>query len=101
MKINKEYLIKSIDSVFDSVYSDINHISDNNLDGYLKYYTDDNSRLEVRNHYEKNYLLYRKSDRDLIQRVIPVSNYMFDKVIQKWFSKKYGIKIDGVLLPRR
>lgn len=101
MKMNKENLIKSVDSVFNSVYSDINHISDNNLDGYLKYYTDDKSRLEVRNHYEKNYLLYRKSDRDLIQKILPISNYVFDKVIQKWFSKKYDIDIDGVLLPKK
>lgn len=101
MKINKDHLIKAVDSVFDTVYSDINRISDSNLDGYLKFFTDDYVRLEVRTHYDKKYLLYRKKDRDSIRRMIPISNYMFDKVIEKWFTKKYNMEIDEVLLPRK
>ena len=101
MKINKEHLIKAIDSVFDTVYSDIDRISDSNLDRYMNYYSQDNIRLQVREHYGKNYLQYRKKDRDSIQRMIPISNYMFDKVIEKWFTKKYNMEIDGVLLPRK
>lgn len=101
MKINKEHLIKAVDSVFDTVYSDIDHISDSNLDRYMNYYSQKNLRLQVREHYGKNYLQYRKKDRESIQRMIPISNYMFDKVIQKWFTKKYETEIDGVLLPRK
>lgn len=101
MKINKEHLIRAVDSVFNTVYSDIDRISDSNLDGYLKFFTDNYARLEVRSHYGRDYLLYRKKDRDVVQSMIPISDYMFDKVIQKWFSKKYDIEIDGVLLPRK
>ena len=101
MKINKEHLIKAVDSVFDTVYSDIDRISDNNLDRYMNYYSQDYIRLQVREHYGKNYLQYCKKDRDSIQRMVPISNYMFDKVIEKWFTKKYKIDITGVLLPRK
>lgn len=101
MKINKEHLIKAVDSVFDTVYSDIDRISDNNLDRYMNYYSQDNLRLQVRYHYGFNYLSYRKKDRDTVQSMLPISNYMFDKVIQKWFTKKYDADIDGVLLPRK
>lgn len=101
MKINKEHLIRAVDSVFDTVYSDIDRISDNNLDRYINYYSQDNLRLQVREHYGKNYLQYRKKDRESIQQMIPISNYMFDKVIKKWFTTKYKIDITGVLLPRK
>lgn len=102
MKINKEHLIKAVDSVFDTVYSDIDRIGDSNLDKWMTYYTDDNIRLQVREHNGKNYLLFRKRDRDSIQRMMPISNYMFNKVIEKWFTKKYDIEIDGgVLLPKK
>lgn len=101
MKINKEHLINAVDSIFGFIYSDIDDINDNNLDRFINFYTNNKIRLQVRKHYDKQYLLYLKKDRETIQQVIPISNYMFDKVIQKWFTKKYNIEIDGVLLPKK
>lgn len=102
VKINKDTLGKIIDSVFDSVYSDIDRASDKNLDGFMNYFTNDVIRLQVRTHNGRKYLQYRKQDRDTAQKMIPISNYMFDKLIEKWFSEKYDTVLDGgVLLPKK
>jgi uncharacterized protein (UPF0297 family) len=97
-KIDKKRLEEISEKVFNTYYN-IDNISAANLDRYITYFTDGDIRLQVRTHNDRKYLGYIKQDRDQILSMLPVSNYMFDKLIQKWFSKKYNISIDSVLKP--
>jgi hypothetical protein len=97
-KIDKKRLEEISEKVFNTYY-DIDNISAANLDRYITYFTDGDIRLQVRTHNDRKYLGYIKQDRDQILSMLPVTNYMFDKLIQKWFSKKYNISIDSVLKP--
>ena len=102
VKISKDTLNRAASSVLDSIYSDIDRVSDSNLDKFMNYFTNDVIRLQVRTHNDRKYLQYRKQDRDTLQKMIPISNYMFDKLIEKWFSEKYDTVLDGgVLLPKK
>jgi hypothetical protein len=99
-KINSKRLLDISEKLFNFYYN-IDNISDMNLDGYLTYYTDGVIKLQVRTHNDRKYLAYMMRDRDQLRSILPVSNYMFDKLIEKWFSKKYNINIDSVLKPIR
>lgn len=97
-KIDKKRLDGISEKVFNTYY-DIDNISAANLDAYITYFTDRVIRLQVRTHNDRRYLVYIRQDRDQILSMLPVSNYMFDKLIERWFSKKYDMNIDGVLKP--
>jgi hypothetical protein len=97
-KIDKKRLDNISEKVFNTYY-DIDNISAANLDAYITYFTDGVIRLQVRTHNDRRYLAYIRQDRDQILSMLPVSNYMFDKLIERWFSKKYDMNIDGVLKP--
>lgn len=97
-KIDKKRLEEISEKVFNTYY-DIDNISAANLDRYITYFTDGDIRLQVRTHNDRKYLAYIRQDRDQILSMLPVSNYMFDKLIERWFSKKYDMSIDGVLKP--
>jgi hypothetical protein len=99
VKVNKEMLLKASKIVFDTYYSDIDDINDYNLDKYMYYKADGKIKLQVREHSGLKYLGFYKKDRDAIQKMIPISDYMFTKLIKDWFIKKYNINIDSVLLP--
>jgi hypothetical protein len=97
-KIDKKRLDNISEKVFNTYY-DIDNISAANLSDYITYFTDGVIRLQVRAHNNRRYLAYIRQDRDQILSMLPVSNYMFDKLIERWFSKKYDMTIDGVLKP--
>jgi len=99
VKVNKEMLLKASKIVFDSYYSDIDNINDNNIDKYEYYKADGKIKLQVREHSGLKYLGFYKKDRTMIQNMIPISDYMFSKLLKDWFINKYNIKIDSVLLP--
>jgi hypothetical protein len=96
-KIDNKRLGEISEKVFNTYY-DIDDISAANLDGYITYFTDGVIRLQVRTHNDRRYLAYIRQDRDQILSLLPVSNYMFDKLIKRWFSKKYDININGGVL---
>jgi hypothetical protein len=99
VKVNKEMLLKSSKIVFDGYYSDIDDINNNNLDKYEYYKADGKIKLQVREHSGLKYLGFYKKDRDMIQNMIPISDYMFSKLLKEWFINKYNVDIDSVLLP--
>jgi hypothetical protein len=99
VKVNKEMLLKSSKIVFDGYYSDIDDINNNNLDKYEYYKADGKIKLQVREHSGLKYLGFYKKDRDMIQNMIPISDYMFSKLLKDWFINKYNVEIDSVLLP--
>ena len=96
-KIDKQRLQEIADKVFDTYY-DIDNISAANLDSYITYFTDGEIRLQVRTHSDRKYLAYIRQDRDQLLSMLPVSPYMFDKLLKNWFSKKYEMNIDGGVL---
>lgn len=101
IKIDKLKLEEIVNKLFDTVY-DIDRVSSSNLDGYINYFTEENIRLQIRIHNNnKKYLGYYKKDMNQILNILPLSNYMFDKLIMKWFIKKYDVNIDSVLKPLR
>jgi len=100
VKVNKEMLLKASKSVFDNYYSDIDDINDYNLDRFMYYRVlNGKIKLQVREYNELKYLAFYKQDRDMIQQIIPISDYMFDKLLKEWFINKYNVDIDSVLLP--
>jgi len=100
VKVNKEMLRKVSKSVFDNYYSDIDDINDYNLDRFMYYRVlNGKIKLQVREYNELKYLAFYKQDRDMIQQIIPISDYMFDKLLKEWFINKYNVDIDSVLLP--
>jgi hypothetical protein len=99
-KIDNKRLYEISEKVFNTYYN-IDDISESNLDGYydnITYFTDGVIKLQVRTHNNRRYLAYIRQDRDQILSILPVSNYMFDKLIEKWFSKKYDMNINGGVL---
>ena len=100
VKVNKEMLRKVSKSVFDNYYSDIDDINDYNLDRFMYYRVlNGKIKLQVREYNELKYLSFYKQDRDMIQQIIPISDYMFSKLLKDWFVNKYNVDIDSVLLP--
>lgn len=99
IKVNKETLLKTYKSVIESYYSDIDDINDYNLDRFMYYRADGKIKLQVREYNELKYLSFYKQDRDMIQQIIPISDYMFSKLLKDWFVNKYNVDIDSVLLP--
>jgi hypothetical protein len=99
VKVNKETLLKTYKSVIESYYSDIDDINDYNLDRFMYYRADGKIKLQVREYNELKYLSFYKQDRDMIQQIIPISDYMFSKLLKDWFVNKYNVDIDSVLLP--
>jgi hypothetical protein len=99
VKVNKEMLRKASNMVFDTYYSDIDDINDYNLDRFMYYRTDGKIKLQVREYNGLKYLAFYKQDRDSIQDMVPISDYMFSKLLKEWFIKKYNVEIDSVLLP--
>jgi hypothetical protein len=99
VKVNKEMLLKTYKSVIESYYSDIDDINDYNLDRFMYYRADGKIKLQVREYNELKYLSFYKQDRDMIQQIIPISDYMFSKLLKDWFVNKYNVDIDSVLLP--
>jgi transcriptional accessory protein Tex/SPT6 len=99
VKVNKETLLKTYKSVIESYYSDIDDINDYNLDKYVNYKANGKIKLQVREHNGLKYLAFYKQDRDMIQQIIPISDYMYNKLLKDWFVNKYNVDIDSVLLP--
>jgi hypothetical protein len=99
VKVNKETLLKTYKSVIESYYSDIDDINDYNLDRFMYYRADGKIKLQVREYNELKYLSFYKQDRDMIQQIIPISDYTFSKLLKDWFVNKYNVDIDSVLLP--
>lgn len=99
VKVKREMLAKTSKLIFDSFYSDIDDINDNNLDKHQLYKSNGITKLQVREHNGLKYLGYYKQDRDTIQKMIPITNHMFDKLLKAWFINKYNIEINSVLLP--
>jgi hypothetical protein len=99
VKVNKEMLRKASNMVFDTYYSDIDDINDYNLDKFINYKSGGVIKLQVREHNGRNYLAFYKQDRDAIQNMVPISDYMFNKLLKEWFINKYNVDIDSVLLP--
>lgn len=99
VKVNKETLLKTYKSVIESYYSDIDDINDYNLDRFMYYRADGKIKLQVREYNGLKYIAFYKQDRDMIQQIIPISDYMFNKLLKDWFVNKYNVDIDSVLLP--
>ena len=99
IKVNKETLLKTYKSVIESYYSDIDDINDYNLDRFMYYRADGKIKLQVREYNGLKYIAFYKRDRDMIQQIIPISDYMFNKLLKDWFVNKYNVDIDSVLLP--
>jgi hypothetical protein len=99
IKVNKETLLKTYKSVIESYYSDIDDINDYNLDRFMYYRADGKIKLQVREYNGLKYIAFYKQDRDMIQQIIPISDYMFNKLLKDWFVNKYNVDIDSVLLP--
>ena len=98
--MDKEGIRRLIYKLFDSYY-DIVDINDYNLDKKMNYYNRERDRLfYTETAYDRIYLSYRKRDREYIKKLIPVSDYMFNKHIKGWFINKFNVKVDSVLLPR-
>ena len=99
VKVNKEMLLKTYKLVINGYYSDIDDINDYNLDRFINYKSDGKIKLQVREYKGLKYLAFYKQDRDMIQEIIPISDYMFSKLLKDWFIDKYNTNIDSVLLP--
>lgn len=98
--MKKEDVKNLIYKLFDSYY-DVVDINDYNLDKRMCYYNNNRDRLfYIETAYSRRYLSYRKRDRENIKKLIPVSDYMFTKHIKGWFSNKFNVEVDSVLLPR-
>jgi len=79
-------------------YGDINRISDTNLDRYLTFYSQDKIKFQlVSSDSGLNWLYYYKSDMEKITAILPLSPYMFKKLLIDWFENKYGITIKSPL----
>lgn len=98
--MDKEVKKGLIYKLFDSYY-DIVDINDYNLDKWMVYYNNERDRLfYTQTAYGRIYLSYRKRDRENIKKLIPISDYMFNKYIKGWFINKFNVDVDSVLLPR-
>ena len=86
--------------LFDTYYQ-VADINDRNLDNRMIYYNTERDRIfYTETAYDSIYLSYRKRDRENIKKLIPVSDYMFNKHLKGWFINKFKVDVDSVLLPR-
>jgi thiamine pyrophosphokinase len=98
IKINCDKLSEISKKVFDMYYGDIDSISNNNLDRYLTYYSQDKIKFQVVSSDSGiNWLYYYKSDMEKIMAILPLSPYMLKKLLVDWFENKYNITIQSPL----
>ena len=103
MIMGKHGTEEMIYKLFDIYYQaeDITGYTDRNLDKGVEYYDNDDIRVFYTVNMDgKIYLSYRKSDRDSIKKLIPISNNMFGKYIKGWFKSKFNMEVYDLLIPR-
>jgi hypothetical protein len=101
IKINYNKLREISKKVFDMYYGDIDSISDYNLDKHLIFKSKDTIRLQLMTTGYGKYLYFYSDDMESIRSILPVSVYMFKKLITEWFENKYEIPLVGPIMISR
>lgn len=98
ININYNKLSEISKKVFDMYYGDIDSISDYNLDKHLIFKSKDTIRLQLMTTGYGKYLYFYSNDMESIRSMLPVSVYMFKKLITNWFENKYETPLVGPIM---